>query len=656
MLRILILNFLLAVFQPAFSQNDTTVFTIIMAGNPKGFSKEWKNADGSYGSWYQFNDRGRGDSTVTQWREDAEGFPTWISTRGKDYMKNSVEEDFMLASGVAKWKNKSENEKQPVAGKKFYLSLNGGGGHMTKALLANNNSIDLIPYGKLSQEKIADHIIGSKKLTFLRYVGFGMTPGYGWIDEQGNDFATVSEWSSNIRKGFESMVPKLLEIQKKEEANYFNRIALKNRTSSDNVLVRNVRLFDAEKAITLSGMDILIKKGKISAVGKSGTLSTTGIVIDGEGMTAIPGLWDMHVHMSSDLDGILHMAAGVTHVRDMGNDTLLLKRIRQINDHSIIGPTVEIRSGFIDGAGPFAAPTGALINSVEEGKKAIRDYAALGYQQIKLYSSIKPEWVKPLVDEARKYNLRVCGHIPAFMTATQAIEAGYNEITHMNMLALNFFGDTVDTRSPLRFSLPAQKTATLNPHGPEMQKFIALLKDKNIAVDPTLGVFENLFLARDGVMEERYKGIVNRFPVLMQRNIKAGGGGLPVPEGMEETYQKSFLVFKQILNKLYDNNITIVAGTDGFAGFDLHRELEIYVQAGITAPKVLQIASWNTAKYLGKEKQLGSISGGKVADIILIEGDPSKNISDIRNTRFIISGNSFYDARKLYESLAIKAN
>jgi imidazolonepropionase-like amidohydrolase len=124
---------------------------------------------------------------------------------------------------------------------------------------------------------------------------------------------------------------------------------------------------------------------------------------------------------------------------------------------------------------------------------------------------------------------------------------------------------------------------------------------------------------------------------------------------MDETYQKSFLVFGQILRKLYDNNITIVAGTDGFAGFDLHRELEIYVQAGITAPKVLQIASWNTAKYLGKEKQLGSISEGKVADIILIEGDPSKNISDIRNTRFIISGNSIYEARKLYESIAIKA-
>jgi len=135
MLRILSLNFLLGAFLPAFSQNDTTVFTIIMSGNPKGFSKEWKNADGSYGSWYQFNDRGRGDSTVTQWREDAEGFPTWISTRGKDYMKNSVEEDFMLTNGIAKWKNKSENENQPVTGKKFYLSLNGGGGHMTKALL-----------------------------------------------------------------------------------------------------------------------------------------------------------------------------------------------------------------------------------------------------------------------------------------------------------------------------------------------------------------------------------------------------------------------------------------------------------------------------------------------------------------------------------------
>ena len=140
----------------------------------------------------------------------------------------------------------------------------------------------------------------------------------------------------------------------------------------------------------------------------------------------------------------------------------------------------------------------------------------------------------------------------------------------------------------------------------------------------------------------------------MQRNIRAGGGGVPVPDGMDATYKNAYKVFEQLLMKLYNNNIPIVAGTDGFPGFDLHRELELYVQAGIPADKVLQIATINTARYVKKDTELGSISKGKKADIILVEGNPALNISDIRKTRYVISGNSLYDAGKLYEAISIK--
>ena len=281
---------------------------------------------------------------------------------------------------------------------------------------------------------------------------------------------------------------------------------------------------------------------------------------------------------------------------------------------------------------------------------------SLTYQQIKLYSSIKPEWVKPLIDEAKHYNLRVCGHIPAFMTATQAINAGYDEITHMNMLALNFFGDTVDTRSPLRFSLPAQKAAYLNLNGAEMKKFIQLLKKKNITVDPTLVVFEGLFTARDKVVESKFKTIIDQFPLQWQRNIRAGGGGIPVPEGMDETYLRSYDIFLKITKLLYDNGIRILPGTDGLAGFDLHRELELYVKAGIPANKVLQLATYGTARYTGKDKNLGSIEKNKVADFILVEGDPVENISNIRKTKLVITQGKIYDPVKLYNSISIKYN
>lgn len=650
--------FSVAVFaQPA----DTIINSVVFAGNIKGFDKTWKNADGSFTNWYQFNDRGRGDSLITVYKEDDEGYPTFISVSGKDYFKNDVQENFSWENGIAKWKNVAENEEKQLAGKKFYSALkSGSGGNIIKALKKHNNKIELLPFGEISLQVLQPVTIGkspaAKKLWLCSLSGFGFTPNYSWIDDDDEVFASVSEWASTIRKGYEKYIDTLFSVQRKVQDAFYTKLA-KDIPEKINgtVLIKNVNLFDSENGKLLPNRNILIKDGIISNIsGAANATLKADKVIDGTGKTILPGLWDMHVHYADESDGLLHMAAGVIHVRDMGNGPGLLTRIEKIKRGELVGPNVEVMSGFIDGAGPLAAPTGALINSVDEGKKAIAEYASKGYQQIKLYSSIKPEWVKPLVEEAHKYKMRVCGHIPAFMTATQAINAGYNEVTHMNMLVLNFFGDTVDTRSPLRFSLPAQKAATLDINGKAMNDFIQLLKNKNIVVDPTLAVFENLLTARDGKMQASYETIVNRFPVSFQRQIRAGGGGLPVPEGMNDTYLASFDIFLKIAKRLYDSNIRIVPGTDGFAGFDLHRELELYVKAGIPSAKVLQIATSGAAAVAGKSNEWGVIKTGRKADMVLIDGNPVDNISDIRKAVLVIRKDELYDAAKLYNALSIK--
>ncbi len=648
-------------YQPAYSQtNDTLTYSIILGGNVKGFDKILKKPDGSYEEWYQYNDRGRGDSTYTIYQQDEDGFPTFIRTRGKDYMKNEVTEDFSLDNHVARWKNNAEDETKNVTGKQFYIGLKGNGGNIIKALKASNNKIALLPFGEAELHLLQEHTIGSgnaaKTVWLCSITGFSFTPSYSWIDDKNEFFATVSDWSSSIIKGYEPNVKELLDIQKKIESSFYGKLAAElPEKIKGSILIKNTTLFDAEQAKLIPNTDVLISDGLIKMV-SAGTPITVAAekTIDGKGKTLMPGLWDMHVHFADNLDGILHMAAGVTHVRDMGNDSSLLVRISQISNGELIGPKVEIMSGLIDGAGPYAAPTGYLINSVEEGKKYVRMYAEKGYQQIKLYSSIKPEWVKPLAEEARKYHLRVCGHIPAYMTATQAIDAGYNEVTHMNMLVLNFMGDTIDTRSTLRFSLPAQRAAGLDLSGDAMKQFIRLLKDKSITVDPTLGVFETLFTARDGKMEEKNASIVDHFPIQTQRSIRAGGGGTPVPGGMDATYLKSFETFLKITKLLYDNGIRIVAGTDGFAGFDLHRELELYVKAGIPAEKVLQLATFGSAAYVGHSNETGSIRAGKKADMILVEGNPVENISNIRKTKLVIRDGIIYDPAKLYAAISIK--
>ncbi len=640
---------------------DTVSYSVLMSGNIKGYSKTWKLPDGTFRNWYQYNDRGRGDSMVIDYREDKKGFLTYLSAKGVDYMKNKVEEDFSLVNNIAKWKNISENETKKLTGPAFYIALKSGGGNMLKALMSNGNAIALIPYGSAKLKvvtRLSISIPGGAKKTFslVAIEGMGMTPSYSWVDEKNEFFANISDWSSLIKSGYESFVPELLKTQKKEELLFFTALSQKLSVKAlRGICIKNVQLFDANTGKIAPGATVFIKDNHISNVFTTPNAPIpSGVdVIDGTGKMLLPGLWDMHTHMSDDAEGILHIAAGVTSIRDMGNGEDLLKRMESIKAGKVIGPGEVVISGFIDGAGPFAAPTGKLINNVEEGKKYIKEFADKGYQQIKLYSSIKPEWVKPLIEEAKKYNLKVCGHIPAFMTAEQAVNAGYDEITHMNMLVLNFFGDTIDTRSTQRFLIPAQKAASIDLGSKQAQDFMQLLKDKNTVVDPTLAVFEGMFTDRDRQVPAAYKTEIDRFPLQWQRSLRAGGGGLPVPDGMDETYRQSYASMLKIVKMLYDKGITIVPGTDGFAGFMLHRELELYVMAGIPAEKVLQIATIISARVAGKEKEMGSIEKGKIANMVLIDGNPVSNISDIRKAVLVIKDGVMYDPAKLYQALSI---
>lgn len=662
MQKILLLSFFsLATIMAQSQFADTVSYSIIMGGNIKGYSKIWKQPDGSWRNHYQFNDRGRGDSTEAVYRESEKGLLTTLHIAGVDYMKTPFEESFSMENGVAQWKNPAENEHRKVAGPVFYLGLKGGAGNFIKAIINHGGTLNLLPSGTATAKVLytGNYPVknGQKKLSLVAVEGLGFTPVYTWVDERNEDFANVSDWVSVIITGSESLVEPLLKKQKEFEASFFTGVAANlTQKPANGICISDVNLFDAVNGKLLPHANVYVSGNKIAAIefNKQPNLAAGMTLIDGKGKTLMPGLWDMHTHPSSDLDGMLHIAAGVTNIRDMGSGPELPERRNEFASGRSIGPDISVMSGFIDGAGKFAAPTGTLINSVDEGLKYVNEYATKGYQQIKLYSSIKPEWVKPMVTEAHRLGLRVCGHIPAFMTATQALQAGYDEITHVNMLVLNFFGDTIDTRSPNRFKIPAAKTASLDLQGKEMNDFIRLMKEKKTVVDPTVNVFEEMFVARDGVMSDAYKNIYQRFPATAQRNIKAGGGGLPVPPGMDSTYRASFEAMLEIVKLLYDNHIPIVPGTDAFVGFMLHRELELYARAGIPNTAILQMATIGSARVAGADKQLGSIETGKLANLVLIDGNPTQNISDLRRAAITIKNGWIFNNTALYNAIGIK--
>jgi len=199
----------LLLFVFSYSQStDTIINSIVFSGNIKGFWKNWKNTDGTIGEWYQFNDRGRGDSTISVYRLDEKGFPQSVTVSGVDYMKNKVDEAFTLVNDKASWKNNAEKGEKLINGPAFYLPLNGSSGNVLNALKLNGNKIKLLPYGEATLKTIQTHTIGrgnnTIKLSLVSLSGLGLTPSYTWINEQNLEFANVIYWSSSIREGYES--------------------------------------------------------------------------------------------------------------------------------------------------------------------------------------------------------------------------------------------------------------------------------------------------------------------------------------------------------------------------------------------------------------------------------------------------------------------
>ncbi len=651
-----LLLFCILFFNSELYSQDTTQWTGIMVGNKAGFLKKWKTPDGYSHEWFQYNDRGRGDSTVAHYKENERGFIITLDARGKDYFKKPVFEKFSIENGIAHWENNAEKGEIKLTGDAAYVPLKISSGSTYKNFFnAPDSSISLLPNGKqkikiLRSVKLPD----SKTIRLYQLSGTGLTPSYGWMDEEFESFGFVSEWFSLIKKGYENEIENLLTIQKEYEQAYYKVLKTKNTSTHTKIAIINATVFDPVKGTAIPDQTILIENGIIKEVSnKKYKLSGDYKVVDATQKFVMAGLWDMHVHFQGGSDGLLHVACGVTNVRDMGNSTALLEAKKEVDEGNVIGPRVQIMSGFIDGAGPFAGPIGERINSVEEGKTAVKKYADLGYQQIKLYSSLKPEWVKPIADEAKKYKLRVSGHIPAHMLAREAIDAGYDEIQHMNMIFLNFYGKELDTRTPARFTAVAQKAAFFDFNNPEYKKFLQQLKQKKIVIDPTVSIFENMFMQEEGKPNASMAMVIERLPLELQRSLKSGGG-IGVPNGLEETYKKSFDNMLKMVKALYDNGITLVAGTDDFVGFTLHRELENYVRAGIPPAAVLKIATLQAAQVSNKAAQFGSIEKDKVADIILLDGNPLQNISNIRKVNTVIKDNAIYQVSELFKALSIK--
>ncbi|HVE81710.1 MAG TPA: amidohydrolase family protein [Myxococcales bacterium] len=614
---------------------------------------------------YEYNDRGRGPKVDEKVAVGPDGVSTKIDVTGVDYMKDKVEEHFERAGGVARWKNRAEQgeAKNPPANA-FYLSINGAPEEARLLALslkaAPGHTLPLLPAGEAKGEAVKTVQFtpaGGKPRAFALWAvsGLSFSPFTLWLSEDGALFAQASTWSSVMPEGFEGAVPAMVKEQEEWEVARAATLAktLAHKPAGGVLAVVHANLFDAERAQMVPGQTVVVRGHTIEAVGKDGEVKVPkeAEVIDAAGKAVLPGLWDMHVHMGAT-DGLLHLESGVTSVRDLANDADELARTRQRFDSGAqIGPRV-MAAGFIDGRGPYQGPTKVFADTEAEAKAAVEDYARRGgYAQIKVYSSLKPELVPVIARAAHDHGMRLSGHVPNGMKAEQFVRAGADEIQHMNMVFLNFL-DVKDTRTPQRFTEVAAHAAEIDPASPKVKDFIKLLLERHTTVDPTLVAFEGMFNDRPGQVSGSYAAVADRFPAQVRRGLSYGG--LAPPAGMDQRYHDSFRQMQLMTRALYDAGVPIVAGTDALPGFSLHRELELYAGAGIPAPRVLQIATLGAARVMKKDKELGSIAPGKLADLILVDGDPSKNVSDIRKVRTVIKDGTRFVVSELDQALGVR--
>lgn len=665
---ILALSLLAGALHAASAEASDARRWIMMVDNGKAAGELVVRCDrrGDCQTRYVFKDNGRGPEVTERYRLAADGTYERYEAKGKTTFGSVVDERYEGKGRGGSWRSTTERGGSDDARGKLYLPLNGSGivYESMLRLTTGGRRLDTLPVGSVTRKTLARATVGQgptrREVELIAFTGLGMTPEFVWATPGGRpEFfgVVVPGYLAALPEGYQDEAARLTDLQKAAEAELLGTMTARLAKPMPGLsVIRNAKVFDAENARLHDGLrDVYIQRGRIVAVTVSDAPLegfTPTRQVDAAGRVLLPGLYDMHGHVGR-WGGGLNLAAGVTTTRDVGNDNATLQQIiDETADGRLFGPQI-VAAGFLEGESPYSARSGFVVGTLEEAKRAVDWYAAHGYIQIKVYNSFPRQHLRETVAYAHSRGLRVSGHVPAFMRAEEVVEAGFDEVNHINQVMLNFLvDDKTDTRTLQRFYLPAERTAGLDFDGPRVQGFIELLKDRGTVIDPTLTTFDFL-RQRDGQPSQAFKAIMPNMPASFQRSRMSGGMEIP-NDRVQALYDKSYARMIDFVGRLHRAGVPIVAGTDEIEGFTLHRELELYTMAGIPAGEVLRIATWNGAKYTRTLADRGSIEVGKLADLVLVDGDPTRDIKALRRIALVVTQGRSIDPSAVYGELGIK--
>ena len=635
---------------------DAVRYVVISDAGKHGDMWRWTLPDGRIAYRHSQSLRGWISETDHVVKLRGDGLPEMIEVRGIT-PNGDAAESFNLAGGKAVWTSTADSgSSEGRVG--FYVAAGGvplaNEGLVEKLVAAGPAGIDLLPSGHatltVGPSLVVQGSQGAKtvKLAFVRGILSSPTPV--WIDEEGKYFGDAG-WISVLPAGFEGNAKAMRDLQEATTAAEVKGIAKRFLTAEAKapVLFDNVRLFDADKGLFVENQAVLIGDGKIKAIVPAGSMTPPPNVrvIDGKGKSLVPGIWDAHMHIGDDWDVLANMANGMTSFRSPG--TMIerahstLKR-RASGDLLMGEPFISV---LVDKKDPLAAQGALTVTSEAETIAAVRKIKDAGVWGVKFYTSMNPAWIAPGAAEAHKLGLHVSGHVPATMRPLEAVRAGYDELTHLNFVVMQAMPKAVVDKANTaeRFEGPARFTKDVDWSSPEMRTFIAELKQRGTVVDPTITIFESYFTMDGGTPAPAYAPYMGIISPVLDRSFKSGG--TPLVQGYtRDDYRKSYAKMVELVGRLHDAGVTIVAGTDGW-GIELVRELEIYKQAGMTNAEALQSATIVPARVVGADQRTGSIAVGKEADLVLVDGDVSQDLGALRRVVTVVSDGYVMDADEL---------
>jgi imidazolonepropionase-like amidohydrolase len=652
-----------AAITPALAQVQTTEllkpppdarhFVIESTGGKHGDSWSWVAPDGTRMARESMNLRGQVWEMDYMGKPGADGAPATMTIRGVT-PQGDASETFRVSGGTAQWKSPVDSGSAAYGASAFYTAFGGpmdtNAWFLERLLASPQQTMTLLPGGQARAVKVSSLEIGSasgsrQNVDLWLISGINSTPFPIWADANGKFFAvTVGiAWLPEAYAGERAKMQAAQAAAMAAQAPVLYRELVK--VPSSPVAFTDVRLFDADGMRFVPAQTVVVDKGSIVAVGAAGRIKVPAgaQVIDGSGKTLVPGLWDCHMHVGDDYTGVQELSLGVTSVRDPGNDdSRTIDRRTRAAANELLFPHVY-PSSLIDGKGPYTAQVANVATSQAEAIALVDRAKANGFTGVKFYGTFDPKWLPAAIAEAHKLGLHVHGHIPAGIRPMEAITDGYDEVTHINWVMMQAMPASVlpVDNGIMRFEGPGRFAKDVDLNGAPLSLIVSTMAARHIYSDPTMVAFESLYVPDNGDLSASYAPFVGTLPPIVERNFRAGGFAVP-KDLTRADYRASWAKMLGLLGKMHKAGVSIVAGTDG-SGIEIVHELEIYEEAGFTPAEALAAATIVPARLVGQDKHTGSIQVGKTADLSLVDGDPSRSIGALRQTRVVMLDGKLLD-------------